>query len=655
MTEPDMTEPEMPDQPRPIRHAGRSMDPRTGPAVRSAAGVVGRSPGAGVRAVVQFRGPLTRADRRRVQREYGLALTDYVPESAYVESVPAERLDDLGREPLVRAVMAFGPDLRRPPTGGLRAFLRHRERPWYEAVLFPDADGPTCLAALRERGAQEPVVLDDRPYGGAVKIRFFLPEPVEPAVAAIAEVDDVRWVDEVGEARPDTSEPVTVPGAAAPVTGSEVSPVARAWVEPLWRLGLSGAGQVIGVMDSPIDLGHRFFADPDNPVGPGHRKVVSFRNAVAEPPARHGTFVAGIAAGDDPDRPGTHPDRGVAWGARLTFGNADDVERSGVLGYLAAAAADGAHVHTNSWHDEPSIQYNQLAADLDTFAWNNEEHLVLGSAGNRFEQMGPPGTAKNVLSVAASRGPAPAGFGDGATGPAADGRHKPEVMAPGCGIRSTVAGTPGDTGLDRQVFGSPVPICASSWATPTVAALAALVRQYYTDGHHPGGALLPSGALVRATLVAGCLPDGPGAYPDDEGGWGTVRVDETLAGPFLIHDVRHADGLATGESATVEVEVVGPARQLAVTLVWTDPPGLAGATAPVVNTLQLAVTPPGGVSPVSGAGGDTIQRVLIPRPATGRWTVTVTATAVHVGNPGQGFALVILGDPAPGSATTRPS
>ncbi|MEV4514394.1 S8 family serine peptidase [Dactylosporangium sp. NPDC049525] len=639
-----MTEP---DQPRLIRHAGRTMDPRTATPARAAASVAGRSPGAGVRSVVQFRRALTRDERARVQREHGLALTDYLPDGAYVESVPADRVADLERDPLVQAVLAFGADLRRPATGGRRSLVR-RQRPRYEVALFADADGPTVLAELAGLGAQEPVVLDDRPHGGTVKIRFGLPEPVEPALDGIAGLDDVRWLDEVGEAKLDSSE------VAPPV----VAAVARDWAAPLWRLGLTGAGQVIGVMDSPVDLGHRFFADPQQQVGPSHRKVTGYRNAVAEPPARHGTFVAGIAAGDDPGRPGGHPDRGVAWAARLTYGNADDIERAGVLAYLAAAAADGAHVHTNSWHDEPEIQYDQLAADLDTFTWNHEEHLVLGSAGNRGERMGPPGTAKNVLSVAASLGPAPAGFGDGATGPAADGRHKPEVMAPGCSIRSAVVGTAAGVDLDRHVFGSLTAICASSWATPAVAALAALVRQYYVDGHHPGGPLVPSAALLRATVIAGCLPDSPGSYPSDTGGWGAVRVDETLRGPLLVRDVRHAGGLDTGESATLEVDVAGPARPLSVTLVWTDPPGLAGSDAPAVNALDLTVEPPHGGPPLHGnvfAGGfstpgeasgrrDTVQRVLVREPVPGRWTVRVTATAVHVGNPGQGYALTVAGD-----------
>ncbi|WP_432840894.1 S8 family serine peptidase [Dactylosporangium sp. CA-092794] len=606
-------------QPRLISHAGRRMDPRTGPPARAGAAAVGRSPGAGVRSVVQFRRPLTRDERFRFQRGYGLALADYVPDNAYVESVPPGRLADLEREPLVRAVMAYGADLRRP--AARRELAERRGR--YEAVLFPDADAGAAVGALRERGAVEPAVLDDRAHGGTVKIRFFVSAPVDSTVAGLAEVDDVRWLDEVGEPKLDAAGPVTA------------APPARGWAEPLWRRGLSGAGQVIGLIDSPIDLGHRFFAGG---------KVVGVRNATGAPPRPHGTFVAGIAAGDDPAAPGAHPDRGVAWAARLTCGNIDDLDQLGVLAYLAAAAADGARVHTNSWHDEPEPQYNQLAADLDAFAWANEDHVILGSAGNTGERMGPPGTAKNVLSVAAARGPAPAGFGDGATGPAADGRQKPEVMAPGCAIRSAVAGTAAGVELDRVVFGGPGPRCASSWATPAVAALAALVRQYYAGGHHPAGALVPSGALVRATLIAGCLPDGAGVYPGDTTGWGVVRVDETLAGPPLVRDVRHAGGLATGESAVFELEVGGADRPLTVTLVWTDPPGLAGSDAPAVNTLDLVVTPPGGGPALRGDPSGTVRRVVVPRPAAGRWTVRVSATAVHVGNPGQGYALAVLGD-----------
>lgn len=61
-----------------------------------------------------------------------------------------------------------------------------------------------------------------------------------------------------------------------------------------------------------------------------------------------------------------------------------------MLAELNAAGTD-AFIHTNSWHDDTAgsgnpATYNQTSADVDTFTWNNEDHLVLGSAGNIGEE-----------------------------------------------------------------------------------------------------------------------------------------------------------------------------------------------------------------------------------------------------------------------------
>jgi hypothetical protein len=111
-----------------------------------------------------------------------------------------------------------------------------------------------------------------------------------------------------------------------------------------------------------------------------------------------------------------------------------------------------------------------------------------------------------------------------------------------------------------------------------------------------------------------------------------------------VHDVRHADGLATGETASLRVTVRDAGTPLAVTLVWTDPPGPAGCAAPAVNTLALTVTQPGGGRPIDGSTGTgTARRLLVADPEPGEWTVTVSAESVPVGNPGQGFAVAVVG------------
>lgn len=610
-------------------------------------------PEATVRTVVQLQHSPTRADRLDLQQRYGLALTDYLGELSYVETVAESQLVGLGRDPLVHSTRNFA-EARRPVGATPQAFRSATAHSrtggrLIEAVLFHDTD----VAALVNNQATQVTVLDDRSSGGALKVRLMADDD---HIAALSASPDVRSLEEVGEVQLD---------AVAAVAHDAL---ARDWVAPLWSTGLHGEGQTIGIIDSPIDVAHDYFRDAAHPIGPEHRKVVGFRNGAAEPPALHGTFVAGIAAGDAESAPGADPGRGVAWAARLSYTNADDVEQTGALSALAAAAADGARVHTNSWHDEPEPQYNQLAADLDAFTWHNEDHVLVGSAGNTGEAMGPPGTAKNTLSVSASCGVTPDRFGDGASGPAADGRHKPDLAAPGCSIRSAVAGTADGVDIDQTVFGSELPICASSWAAPAIAGLCALTRQYFVEGRYPSGTpravdtLIPSGALLRATLLAGCRQEAADepvqAYPSATLGWGVVRLENTLRPAGLrVWDVRHEHGLATGEATSRTVNVTGSDEALSVTLAWTDPPGAAGSSDPRVNRLELSVVPPdghvslpgnafaGGFSGPDAASGsdDNVQRVLVQHPAVGRWTVLITGTAVNVASPGQGYAVVVTG------------
>ena len=89
--------------------------------------------------IVQFHRILTAPDIERIRAEYGLALTAYVPNLAYVERVDAATRRRLGRDPLVRlwrcfsqaAVLWTAYFLRTaiPSTADLtvRLHLRHRD------------------------------------------------------------------------------------------------------------------------------------------------------------------------------------------------------------------------------------------------------------------------------------------------------------------------------------------------------------------------------------------------------------------------------------------------------------------------------------------------------------------------------------------------
>ena len=236
---------------------------------------------------------------------------------------------------------------------------------------------------------------------------------IPSVIARIAAIPEVRVIDEVPEPSLDDANAAGTLQSGTPGTRS------------VWDQGLHGEGQVIGVLDgNTLDMAHCFFQDPGMAApGPAHRKVMAVRNAAGRPVGAHHTFVAGLAAGDDFNNPGTTMGRGSAYNARLVSGTTADIASGSMLAELTAAAGAGATIHTNSWHDDDHgagnpAPYNQTAVDVDTFTWDNEDHLVLGSAGNTGEEQGAPGTAKNAICCGAAQAdPNEMNLGDGNPGP----------------------------------------------------------------------------------------------------------------------------------------------------------------------------------------------------------------------------------------------
>ncbi len=571
--------------------------------------------------------------------------------------MPSSRTDEL-----VRAMVPYEPAYKVAPLVGERVF-RSEERQdvdglWLNVVLFDHAD-PTAVAKAigRLSGVGEVQVIDDRPIGGSLLLRFIAQD--RAVIARIAALPEVRVIDEVPEPSLDDA------GAAGTLQSGTPG------TQSIWNQGLHGEGQVIGVLDgNTLDMAHCFFQDPALATpGPAHRKVLAVRNAAGMGVGAHHTFVAGLAAGDDANNLGTTAGRGSAYNARLVDGTTADLASGSMLAELTAAAGAGATIHTNSWHDDDHgagnpAPYNQTAVDVDTFTWNNEDHLVLGSAGNTGEEQGAPGTAKNAICCGAAQAdPNEMNLGDGNPGPTLDNRRKPDLVSPGCNLTSADDGTACGT----TMWGG---ACATSWATPTAAGAAALVRQYFSEGWYPTGAqepshaFIPSGALIKAVLLNGTLDmTGVAGYPNNTEGWGLLRLEDVLAftGSTLstrVWDFRNVDGLTTGQQHEHHVDVATNTQRLKVTLVWTEPPGAVNATTAIVNDLDLEVVSPGGAqlfrgnvfaAGVSTTGGaadtaNNVEAVLVNAPAAGDWTIRVRATAVNVGNPGQGYALVVTAD-----------
>jgi len=542
----------------------------------------------------------------------------------------------------------------------------------------------------------------------------------------------VAWVDEAAEPAPQLGLRVSgrrLPDlldvlAATPelVWAEAAAPVRLLNGQSVWRCqsgvrnrtpihdrGLRGEGQIIGIMDTGLDADDCRFRDSEaglpalnGPTGTdvdlAQRKVlaVDFHWSDDWPvwgggwdDHGHGTHVAGSAAGDELGN-GLH-DRvdGMAPAARLViqdggflFDDCGDLPGLGCpmkpLGpVLEQAWLQGARIHSNSWGDEENIlpfgRYTERTADVDRFMWQHKETLVLFAAGNAGPWDGTvisPSTAKNGISVGATdpgdaEAPCVAVFSS--RGWTRDGRIKPDVVVPGRAIVSAASNlwVPDPSCFDAVSSGT-------SMAAPTAAGLAALVRQYFTDGYHPTGiarpedAVTPSAALVKAVLIAsavdltamGCDHE---PAPSRDQGWGLVQLDTALAFPggghrLLVDDHREGFVSSGDEPVRVEIAVTGEGP-LEVVLVWTDAPSTSLAAANLVNDLDLTVSGPdgvylgnrfaGGFSVPGGAPdrANTVEVVRLPAAAKGIWTIEVSPHAIPA--PGQDFALVATGELRP--------
>lgn len=457
----------------------------------------------------------------------------------------------------------------------------------------------------------------------------------------IAQTPGVVWVEQAPEptTRNDTARLVVQTGTTAP--------------GPFDAAGLTGAGEIVGLIDLPLDWDHCAFRD-DTPIGPDHRKIFAY-NAPFAGVSTHGTHVAATLAGDSASAPNL---RGVATGARLVFNTIPAFDSPPLLEHLTLHADQGAAIHSNSWGDDQSAVYGGLARAIDAFCWENDEQLVVIAVSNG-SSLKTPENAKNALAVAATQdAPLHDRFCIGAAGPTTDGRRKPDLVAPGCSVFSAYP------------FGSGCPTVFSSgtsMATPAVAGAAAIARQYFTEGRHPTGspvqsdAFAPSGALLKAVLIAGTvgLSTEP-AWPGDRQGWGRVQLSSSLpinaSRTLLVDQAWNGEGLETAETTDLRFTVTDPAQPLRIVLAWHDAPGDFGATDPVVNDLDLLVFSPNGltyrgnrINPTTGesmTGGsrdtrNNVEVVNLSAPTPGEYTARVRGTSVPVGS--QGFGLAVVG------------
>ncbi len=257
--------------------------------------------------VMVLDGPMTPAWREALWGA-GVVLGEYLPMNAWVADLSAATPKDLARLGFVRWVGAYEVDWKldaalRAPDGRAwrdpaRAALSAKGERFVAVNLFEGSASKATLDALGATPGARVVAAEM--VAGSWVLYATLPHA---GVEGLARLPDVQFVDEVGEAA--TRSVATVRW----VVQSDVQNFT-----PLYNHGLTGLGQIVGIVDDRVPPGHCSFVDTVNPIGPTHRKIVAYN--ATQGGLRHGAMVAGIAVGDA----GVDDDtRGVAYGARLAY------------------------------------------------------------------------------------------------------------------------------------------------------------------------------------------------------------------------------------------------------------------------------------------------------------------------------------------------
>ena len=383
----------------------------------------------------------------------------------------------------------------------------------------------------------------------------------------------------------------------------------------------------------------------------------------------------------------------------------------------------GARISNNSWGSDVGGAYDSFAQAYDALvrdvgsAGQNRQMIIVFAAGNRgpgSRTIDSPGSAKNVITVGAAEnvrsmnlvngGDNSSGY-DGCNpstsdagadsandiasfssrGPCADGRKKPDIVAPGSHITGGVAQIsppplPSSLGSAISCFNASA-VCAlsnsdffplgqefytvssgTSHSTPAVSGACALLRQFFINNTNAP----PSPAMTKAYLMNSArYMNGAGANDklwSASQGMGELDLETAFDGAQrILRDQLPVETFtAAGQMHTYTGMVPDPTKPFCVTLAWTDAPGNTAAAKALVNNLDLVVTAGtniykgnvfnGQYSTNGGTadGTNNVESVFLQAGMATNFTVTISAAQISAdaitnggGLPEQDYALAI--------------
>ena len=691
--------------------------------------------------LVQFAGPVQTAWRQGLL-EAGVKIVSYIPHNAYLvygDAASLARVQDLAAAPHVQWEGAYADEYKIHPSAKAGAAKGDQ----FAIQLMADGAANAATLQLIDRLKRAPVSRQRR-------VLHYLDVVVRVAPADLPQIaarPDVISIQPYVTPRKLCERQDQI--VAGNLSGTApIGPGYLNWLEGrgFTQGQFSASGFSVDISDSGIDNGttspNHFGLYVNGETTNASRVIYNRLEGMPNPGSTlegcdgHGNINAHIAGGYDnrsgfpfEDSAYYHYGLGtcpyVLLGSSVIFDPTNFTDPS-YEDLMSQAYFDGARISNNSWGDGGEDgAYNLDAQEYDALvrdaqpegsaypAPGNQEMVIAFAAGNDgpvTNSVSPPGTGKNIICVGAAESVQPFGGANGGAdlgdttdaqatnanrivgfsgrGPCADGRQKPDLVAPGTHISGGApqAADPGATGLALPCFldnttnsisvdgGSDgsfffpdtgqefyTASSGTSHSTPCVAGGCALLRQYFINqGWTP-----PSPAMTKAWLMnsARYLT---GAGADDKlwspsQGMGEMNLGTAFDGtPRLMRDEASGDLLtASGQTRVFTGVVRNSSQPFRVTVAWTDAPGNTTGAA-YNNDLDLTVSVggqtykgnvfKGAYSTTNGTADEVnnVESVFLPAGVSGPFTVTVTAANINsAGVPNaqdevnQDFALVV--------------
>ncbi len=332
--------------------------------------------------------------------------------------------------------------------------------------------------------------------------------------------------------------------------------------------------------------------------------------------------------------------------------------------------------------------YGSLARGWDSLVLGNYNLIIVKSAGNDrddnpaaangngdgqykngFDTISERGNAKNIITVGAANNAGTATTAFSSWGPTNDGRIKPDIVADGYGVLSTVATVSTCDNDDIRNPGSTYDTCnGTSMSTPVVTGSLALIQQRHKQLFNRN-----MHASYAKALLIHTAEDIRRTGPDYETGWGLLDTEAAIT--QLNRGQQYNGSFNTGVQCISASFIgtlcrlkpvsytmqVGSTNELKVTTAWIAPSMSLNSTNAAIADYNLTLIAPNGnvyspwvLNPSNPAQSatrgtnsrDNVEQVVVTNPQSGTWTVSIKprsssyTASISTGSPGFNMALV---------------